>query len=111
MSTHQAVEQLLSILPPAVTTDEDDKEVQNETLDPRNTLAISCSKLGSEEQIILAGTLQEFADHKPEHFGSPLHSFVIVGHRFHPVERDFAAQYAINKENWMRVADEVYKCR
>lgn len=111
MSTHTAVDQLLSVLPPAVGEDEDGNEVHNYTIDPKDTLAISCSKLGSEEQRILAGSLREFADADPDSFGGPLHSFVILGKRFHPVERDFGAQYAINPENWQRIADEVYQCR
>lgn len=111
MSTHQAVEQLLEILPEATVTDEDGNQIQQETLDPDNVLAISCSKLGSEEQIIRAGSLRDFANAEPESFGGPLHSFVIVGKRFHPVERDFAGQYAIDQANWLRIADEVYQCK
>ncbi|KAG6820831.1 diphthine synthase [Arthromyces matolae] len=81
-------------------------------LDPERTLAIGLSRVGGgdEHQRIVAGTLKELSGHPKEAFGEPLHSLVIVGKRLHHLEVEYAEEYAINKENWRRVAKEVYGC-
>ncbi|RDB25219.1 Diphthine methyl ester synthase [Hypsizygus marmoreus] len=82
------------------------------TLDPENTLAIALSRVGGgdEHQRIVAGTLKELLDHPKEAYGEPLHSLVIVGKRLHHLEVDYAGDFAINRQNWRRVAREVYRC-
>ena len=99
MSTSTAIEQLLSVLP------------DDSTITPDTTLAISVSQLGSPRQTILSGTLSDLARTDPSKFGGPLHSFVIVGKRLHPIERDFAARFAADKSAaWFEVANVNYAC-
>jgi diphthine synthase len=67
--------------------------------------------VGDPTQKFVAGTLEELSKLDEEAFGGPLHSFVIVGKRFHALERDFAARWAVDKENWNRIAKDVYQVR
>merc|ERR1711939_1140254 len=91
MSPAVGLEQILSLLP----SDE------ARSLVPSETLAISISRVGSPTQKLIAGTMEELAALPEEAFGGPLHSLVLVGRRVHPVERDFALQFAVNKETWL----------
>ena len=86
-------------------------------LSPSTTLAIAVSRVGSQidggdgnagEQRIVCGTLEELASQNSEVFGEPLHSLVIVGKRMHHLESEYAEVFAVDKENWRRVAREVY---
>ena len=97
MSTLTAINQLLSL--------------DTAELDPTKTLAISIASLGSQDQVHLAGTLSTLSQCSEEQFGKPLHSFVIVGKRFHPMERDFAKRFAVDQQEWAKVAEEVYGCK
>lgn len=85
---------------------------QENILNPDTTLAIAVSRVGGDEsqQKIVAGTLQELFEQPPEAFGDPLHSLVIVGKRVHYLEIEYVETYAVNKENWKRVAKDVYGC-
>lgn len=113
MSVPTAISQLLSLLEEEETpTTEDDKEVDSpESLSPSTTLAISLSRVGDPSQKFVSGTLSELSTLSEEDFGGPLHSFVIVGRRFHALERDFAARWSVKREEWDRVSNEVYKVR
>lgn len=91
MSPAVALEQILSLLP----------SEEASSLVPSETLAISISRVGSPTQKLIAGTVEELAALPEEAFGGPLHSLVLVGKRVHPVERDFALQFAINRESWL----------
>lgn len=92
MSPAVAISQLLSLLPAE----------EASSLVPSETLAITISRVGSDTQKLVAGTLEELAELDEEAFGSPLHSMVILGKRIHPVERDFSAQFAVNREKWLQ---------
>ncbi|TFK74641.1 Diphthine synthase [Pluteus cervinus] len=102
MSIPQAVSQLLEI----------ESTRQEGVLHPDDTLAIALSRVGggSENQRIVAGTLQQLHDHHPEAYGQPLHSLVIVGKRLHHLEVGYAEAFAIDKVQWRKVASEVYGC-
>jgi len=102
MSTSIAIQQLLSLL--------EEADTETSPFKPSETLAISVSQLGSPSQTILSGSLRSLSEQPSEKFGGPLHSFVIVGKRFHPMERDFAARFAIDKEEWVSISDRVYEC-
>ena len=82
------------------------------TLDPHKTLAIGLSRVGGgdDHQRIVAGTLFELSNHPNEAYGQPLHSLVIVGRRLHHLEVEYAEEYAIDRDNWRRVAKDVYGC-
>jgi diphthine synthase len=119
MSIPTAVSQLLEALakpPPTPSDDPDDPPlpilpVHSIPLDPSTTLAISLSRVGDPSQKFISGTLEEMSRLDDEAFGPPLHSFVIVGRQFHALERDFAVRWAIDRENFIKVSNEVYKVR
>jgi diphthine methyl ester synthase len=85
---------------------------QTGILDPDKTLAVAVSRVGgdADQQKIVAGTLTELSKHPEEAFGEPLHSLVIVGKRLHHLEVEYAGEYAVNKELWLRTAKDVYGC-
>jgi len=100
MSISLAVEQLLST----------ESHRQQGVLSAKETLAIGMSRVGSSEQRIIAGTLEEL-NRAGDVFGPPLHSLVLVGKRVHPLEIEYAEEWAINKAAWRRVAQQVYGCQ
>ncbi|GAA6020751.1 hypothetical protein JCM11491_003518 [Sporobolomyces phaffii] len=109
MSVPTAVSQLMSLLEAEA---EDATSADSpESLSPSSTLAISLSRVGDPSQKFVSGTLEELSKLGEEDFGGPLHSFVIVGRRFHALERDFAARWSVSRENWDKVSNEVYKVR
>ncbi|KAL7409346.1 Diphthine synthase [Mrakia frigida] len=96
-------------------------------LDPDTTLAITLSRLGTSTQLLRAGTLTQLSELPEEDFGPPLHSLVIVGKRVHPLEVEYAGEFAVGCEGgkereggkvgegkrlgeWWRVARDVYGC-
>ena len=118
MSVPTAIEQLLSLLPAPAAPSESEPSAASTapsppaaSLDPTTTLAISLSRVGDPSQTFVAGTLAELSLLGEEAFGGPLHSFVIVGRRFHALERDFARRWAVDPANWDRVAKQVYDVR
>lgn len=81
-------------------------------LKPEATLAIALSRVGggADNQKIVAGTLKELSEAPEDIFGEPLHSLVLVGRRLHHLEVEYAEEYAIDRQNWRKVANEVYGC-
>ena len=103
MSIPTAVSQLLDV----------ESSRKQGILAPDATLAIALSRVGSQadgEQRIVCGTLAELCSQEPDIFGEPLHSLVIVGKRLHPLEVEFAEEFAINREIWRNIAKTVYGC-
>ncbi|KAM6502944.1 Tetrapyrrole methylase [Amanita muscaria] len=107
MSIPQALEQMREV----------EEEKKEGTLDVHNTLVIALSRMepsAFESERIVAGTIHDLLSvPESEHeqtFGSPLHSLIIVGKRLHVLEAEFAEAFAVNKENWRKVAREVYMC-
>ena len=87
-----------------------EEERKGGILIPDQTLAVALSQVGAgENERIVAGTLQELSSADPTVFGNPLHSLVLVGKRLHPLEVEYAQSFAIDKDNWRRVAEQVYK--
>ncbi|KZT21106.1 diphthine synthase isoform b [Neolentinus lepideus HHB14362 ss-1] len=103
MSIPQAVSQLIEI--------EEDR--QSGVLSPESTLAIALSRVGGGpgNERIVAGTLAELSVQSPEMFGEPLHSLVIVGKRVHPLEIEYAEEFAVDRNIWRNVAIGVYGCK
>ena len=68
----------------------------------RESLAVGVARLGSEDQQIVAGTLEELsiAD-----LGRPLHSLVICGKKMHEMEWDFSRGFAFDLKRF----DEIWK--
>lgn len=102
MTIPQAVSQLIEI----------ETLRQSGTLSAEKTLAVGMSRVGGgdEHQRIVCGTLAELQAHPVDAFGEPLHSLVIVGKRLHPLEVEFAEDFAIERETWKGVAESVYGC-
>ncbi|BGO96584.1 Diphthine methyl ester synthase [Rhodotorula toruloides] len=114
MSVPTAISQLLSLLEdssPSASSDSPPSFPSADSLDPSTTLAISASRVGAPSQKFVAGTLSELSELDEEAFGGPLHSFVIVGRRFHALERDFAGRWAVDREKWDDVSNTVYAVR
>jgi diphthine synthase len=87
-------------------------------LDGDSTLAIALSRVGSipEEptndddgtQRIVAGTLSDLQVQPESVFGKPLHSLIIAGKKLHELEAIYAGAFAVNQENWNRIANKTY---
>ena len=110
MSVPTAVSQLLSLLEEDAPASSDANPAP-EALNPSTTLAISLSRVGDPSQKFVSGTLEELSKLDEDAFGGPLHSFVIVGNRFHALERDFAARWAVDRKTWDSVSNGVYGVR
>jgi len=125
MSPATAISQILhtenqrSNPPPEDAADETDEltttavpTLPQSCLNPETTLAISLSRVGSaDKQRIVCGTLAELSKLSEDDFGEPLFSLVIVGKRLHELEVEYAEEWAVNKEEWRRVAKDVYGAR
>ncbi|TIA75123.1 hypothetical protein E3P92_00863 [Wallemia ichthyophaga] len=88
MSVSRAVEQLLTLL-------DEKAEGYSEDAYTRDTLAVSLSRVGAEQQVIKAGTLRELAEVDEDAFGPPLHSLILVGKRLHDLEAEFGEAFAV----------------
>ena len=102
MSITQAVSQLAEV----------EEKRQQGILVPEKTLAIALSRVGGgdERERIVSGTLAELLTQPEDVFGEPLHSLVIIGHRLHDLEVEYAQNFAVDRETFRRVAKEVYGC-
>jgi diphthine synthase len=89
MTVNQCVEQLLEI-----------EENRQQGVYDKNTIGVGLSRIGSEDQQIVCGTLEELLSYN---FGKPLHSFVIAG-KMHFLEADTLEQYAIDKQSFRKHA-------
>ncbi|KAI5821189.1 tetrapyrrole methylase [Pyronema omphalodes] len=71
------------------------EEERGEKVYTPQSLAVGVSRLGSEDQKIVAGTLEQLAE---ADLGKPLHSVVLLGKRVHELEIDFIREFAIDKD-------------
>lgn len=121
MSPYTAFQQILyteserypasgSSAPASADDDEKEESAASSPLPPDQTLAVSLSRMGTPTQRLVSGTLTELAALSEEEFDGPLHSVVIVGKRLHPLELEYAGQFAIGGEDgaWWKVGKEVY---
>lgn len=77
-------------------------EIENEKGEgaySENSLAIGVSRLGSENQQFVSGTLKELS---AADLGAPLHSLVLLGKRVHELEIEYIREFAIDKESFDR---------
>lgn len=72
-----------------------------------DSLAIGAARVGGKDETFVAGTLKELCE-ADDALGPPLHSMVLLGRRAHELERDFAREFAINKETWDALWNEHY---
>ncbi|KAJ3327895.1 diphthine synthase [Blyttiomyces sp. JEL0837] len=89
MTVQQAVEQLLEI-----------EENRKGGICTKNTIAIGVSRVGSPDQRIVAGTLEELLE---VDMGPPLHSLVITG-EMHFLEADIVRSFAVNPDTFNKYA-------
>ncbi|KAH9693318.1 putative diphthine methyl ester synthase [Citrus sinensis] len=83
MTVNIAIEQLLEV-----------ELLQGESVYNEDTLCVGFARLGSEDQMIVAGTMRllQMVD-----FGAPLHCLVIVGET-HPVEEEMLDFYRLTDD-------------
>ncbi|KAI5862047.1 Diphthine synthase [Durotheca rogersii] len=66
------------------------------------SLAIGAARVGGRTEKFVAGTLKQLCD-ADEALGPPLHSLVLLGKRAHELERDYAREFALDREVWETV--------
>lgn len=86
MTVAQCASQMLEI--------EDERKEQVYAPD---SLAVGAARVGSKEQRLACGTLQELSQ---ADLGPPLHSLVLLGKRAHDLERDYIQAFAIDEETF-----------
>ncbi|KAI4601137.1 diphthine synthase [Pestalotiopsis sp. 9143b] len=96
MTVSQCAQQMLEI-----------EEERKEGVYGPDSLAIGAARVGGVSEKFVAGTLQELCD-SDDALGPPLHSMVLLGRRAHELERDYAREFAINKESWDKLWGEHY---
>ncbi|KAJ1333060.1 diphthine methyl ester synthase [Microdochium nivale] len=96
MTVAQCCEQMLEV--------EEDKK---EGVYGPDSLAIGAARVGGKDEKFVAGTLKQLCD-SDELLGAPLHSMVLLGRRAHELERDFAREFAVDKELWDKLWAEQY---
>ncbi|KAI0391405.1 Diphthine synthase [Xylariaceae sp. FL0594] len=64
-----------------------------------DSLAIGAARVGGRTEKFVAGTLKQLCD-SDDLLGPPLHSLVLLGSRAHELERDYAREFAIDKDLW-----------
>ena len=95
MSVAECAQQMLEI-----------EEERQEGVYSSDSLAVGAARVGSREQRMACGTLEELAT---VDLGPPLHSLVLLGRRAHDLERDFIKAFAVNEktfnESWHKYHD------
>ncbi|KAI4495463.1 hypothetical protein M0802_008677 [Mischocyttarus mexicanus] len=88
MTVAEASNQLSSIL------ENKKKDTDKSLAFTEHSLVVGLSRIGSEDQNIIACSLQEM---KEIDLGKPLHSLIIPADKLHPLEINYLRQYAIDK--------------
>ncbi|OTB13111.1 hypothetical protein K445DRAFT_320297 [Daldinia sp. EC12] len=88
MTVGQCAQQMLEI-----------EEEKKEGVYGPDSLAIGAARVGGRNEKFVAGTLKQLCD-ADEALGPPLHSLVLLGKRAHELERDYAREFAVDKETW-----------
>ena len=71
-----------------------------------SSLAVGVARLGSADQKIGAGTLEQIS--KVE-MGAPLHSLILIGSRTHDMERKFIREFAVDAKVFDNIWSQVYE--
>lgn len=91
MSVSQCASQMLEI-----------EEERQQGVCRKDALAVGVARLGSEDQQIVAGTLEELSD---ADLGRPLHSLVLCGKEMHEMEWEFVRDFAVDQRKF----DDIWK--
>lgn len=76
------------------------EEERQQSICGKGSLAVGVARLGSEDQKIVAGTLEELAE---ADLGKPLHSLVLCGKRMHEMEWEYVREFAVDQEKFDRI--------
>lgn len=96
MTVGQCAQQMLEV-----------EEERKEGVYGPDSLAIGAARVGGKNEKFVTGTLKELCD-ADDLLGPPLHSLVLLGRRAHELERDYASEFAINKETWDAIWNTEY---
>ncbi|KAK5114444.1 diphthine synthase [Meristemomyces frigidus] len=66
----------------------------------KESLAVGVARLGSDDQAIVAGTLEELAQ---ADLGKPLHSLVLCGKKMHEMEWEYVRGFAVDESKFDRI--------
>ncbi|XP_043713273.1 probable diphthine methyl ester synthase [Telopea speciosissima] len=87
MTINIAIEQLLEV-----------EKMRGESAYNEDTTCVGFARLGSEDQMVVAGPMREIL---MVDFGAPLHCLVIVG-KTHPVEEEMLEFYTLKREDQLK---------
>lgn len=73
------------------------EETRQEGVYGPQSLAIGLARVGSDDQRLAVGTLEELSE---TDMGPPLHCLILLGKRTHDLERDFIREFAVNQETF-----------
>ncbi|XP_012285331.1 diphthine methyl ester synthase [Orussus abietinus] len=90
MTTAEAADQLLKII----------EKKSEKMVYSADSLVVGLARIGSNDQQIVASTLQEM---KETNLGGPLHCLVIPARSLHPLESEYLLQYATDKERFLEI--------
>ncbi|KAI0379291.1 Diphthine synthase [Hypomontagnella monticulosa] len=96
MTVGQCAQQMLEV-----------EEEKKEGVYGPESLAIGAARVGGRTEKFVAGTLKQLCD-TDEALGPPLHSLVLLGSRAHELERDYAREFAVDKEAWGAIWNRDY---
>nr|POF13467.1 diphthine methyl ester synthase [Quercus suber] len=78
------------------------EELREEGICKKESLAVGVARLGSEEEMIVAGTLEELS---AADLGKPLHSLCLCGWKMHEMEWEYVREFAVDQAKF----DEIWK--
>ncbi|KAK5954240.1 diphthine synthase [Knufia fluminis] len=73
------------------------EDSRKEQVYAEDSLAIGAARVGSKDQKMACGTLEELSTID---LGPPLHSLVLLGKRAHDLERDYIRAFAVNQQSF-----------
>lgn len=73
------------------------EEERQQSICSKESLAVGVARLGSEDQQIVAGTLEELST---ADLGRPLHSLVLCGTKMHEMEWEYVRGFAVDNERF-----------
>jgi len=81
------------------------EELRKQGICGKASLAIGVARLGSDDEVIVAGTLEELAE---ADLGRPLHSLLLCGKTMHEMEWEYARLFAVDQSKFDRIWKQSY---
>ena len=82
------------------------EEQRREQVYGKESLAVGVARVGSEDQNMAAGSLQQLTE---VDMGAPLHSLILLGQRTHDLEREFIRDFAVKSEIFDAIWERDYE--